>query len=165
MQYSDLPRAGEERATLQAFIDWQRDTLARKCHGLTDAQLRQRSVPPSTLSLLGLVRHMAEVERSWFRRTLRGEHAPPRYYSDSDPDGDFNNLESVPASEAFAAWRDECEHSRAIVASHDLGALGRQRDGTQVSLRWILTHMIEEYSRHNGHADLLRERLDGEVGY
>jgi uncharacterized damage-inducible protein DinB len=165
MPYEGLPRTADERATLLAFLDWQRDTLAGKCDGLDDHRLREHSIPPSTLSLLGLVRHMAEVERSWFRRTLAGEHVPPRYYSDADPDGDFNNVDSVPAAEVFAAWRDECEHSRAIVASNGVDALGRTRGGTQVSLRWILTHMIEEYSRHNGHADLLRERIDGAVGY
>jgi uncharacterized damage-inducible protein DinB len=118
------------------------------------------------LSLLGLVRHMAEVERSWFRRTLAGEAAPPLYYSDSDPDGDFDWVEGAEVDAAFAAWRAECDHARELIAKMDsLDYVGHQRrSGERVSLRWILVHMIEEYARHNGHADLLRERIDGAVG-
>jgi uncharacterized damage-inducible protein DinB len=165
VQYEDLQRNSDERTTLMAFLEWQRATLARKCDGLNGDQLRQRSAPPSTLSLLGLVRHMADVERGWFRRTLEGEAVPPIYSSDSDPDGEFDNVDAAEVEEAFASWRGECERSREIVSAHELEDTGRQRTGTVVSLRWILNHMIEEYSRHNGHADLLRERIDGAVGY
>jgi uncharacterized damage-inducible protein DinB len=159
----DPPSTGDERALLEAFLEFHRATLARKCDGLDAAQLRRRSVPPSSLSLLGLVRHMAEVERSWFRRTLAGEDAPPRYYSEDDPDGDFDNLDDADPAEAFAAWRSECEHARRLAAAASLEQTGRRR-GEAYSLRWILLHMIEEYARHNGHADLLRERIDGAVG-
>jgi uncharacterized damage-inducible protein DinB len=165
MGYEDLPRVAGERDTLLAFLDWQRDTLAWKCEGLSDDQLRQRSVPPSTLSLLGLVRHAADVERSWFRRTLAGEDVPSRFSSEDDPDGDFDNVETADVAEAFAAWREECDQAREIVARRDLDATGRHRTGREVSLRWILNHVIEEYSRHNGHADLLRQRVDAAVGY
>ena len=127
--------------------------------------MRQRAVQPSTLSLLGLLRHMAGVERWWFRRTLVQEDVPALYPSDIDPDADFNDIGSAGVDEALATWEDECERSRAIVDGHSLDDTGRHDNGEAVSLRWILVHMIEEYSRHNGHADLLRERIDGAVGY
>jgi uncharacterized damage-inducible protein DinB len=128
-------------------------------------QLRQRSAPPSTLSLLGLVRHMAEVERGWFRRTIAGEDVAQIYTSDADPDGEFDNVDTADVDEALATWRDECRSGDEIASARDLDATGRQRTGRVVSLRWVLMHMVEEYSRHNGHADLLRERIDGAVGY
>jgi len=165
VEYSTLPRVADELTTLAAFLEWQRATLARKCEGLTIDEMRRRSAPPSTLSLLGLVRHMADVERGWFRRTLAQEDVPARYSSDADPDGDFDNVDAADVDEAFAAWRDECDRAREIVAAHALDDVGVQRTGRTASLRWILVHMIEEYSRHNGHADLLRERIDGAVGY
>jgi len=151
---------------LTAWLDWHRETLALKCAGLTDAQLRERSAPPSTLSLLGLVRHMADVERAWFRRVLAREDAPPIHYGPDDPDGDFDNVDTASAAEAFATWRAEVEHARELVAAQpDLEVTGvSQRTGKTVSLRWILVHMIEEYARHNGHADILRERIDGSKG-
>ena len=127
--------------------------------------MRRRAVEPSTLSLLGLLRHMAGVERSWFRRTLAQEDVPPLHSSDADPDVDFNDVDTATVDVALATWTAECEMSRAIVEAHDLDDTGRQRSGQSVSMRWILVHMIEEYSRHNGHADLLRERIDGAVGY
>jgi uncharacterized damage-inducible protein DinB len=127
--------------------------------------LRERAAPPSTLSLLGLVRHLTDVERGWFRRTLDQEDVPDLYSTDADPDGDFDNVDRASADETFTAWRSACDESRQIVASRQLGDTGRNRQGQIVSLRWILVHMVEEYSRHNGHADLLRERIDGAVGY
>ncbi|HSO92943.1 MAG TPA: DinB family protein [Candidatus Dormibacteraeota bacterium] len=163
--YAEIPRAADERVTLLAFLDWQRATLARKCEGLTAVQLRERAVAPSTLSLLGLVRHMADVERGWFRRTLALEQVPDVFASVADPDGDFNGVDEADVGEAFTAWRAECEQARQIVAARSLEETGRHRTGTPVSLRWILVHMIEEYSRHNGHADLLRQRIDGATGY
>jgi hypothetical protein len=108
---------------------------------------------------------MAEVERVWFRGTLAREDAPPLYCSDSDPDGEFDNVDSAGSDEAFAAWAEECERARQIVAARALEDEGRQKSGRSVSMRWILVHMIEEYSRHNGHADLLRQHIDGAVGY
>jgi len=158
------PYEADERTTLNGFLDYQRATLAWKCAGLSDAQLRERAVSPSTMSLLGLVRHMADVERSWFRRCLDREDAPPLFYSDDDPDGEFDNVDTADVAEAFATWEAECAYSRKAVAaapSFDVMATGRKR---HFSLRWIMSHMIEEYARHNGHADLLRERLDGATG-
>ena len=163
-QRIDAPYQAGERATLDAWLDYHRATLAIKCEGLDDSQLRERSAPPSTLSLLGLVRHMAEVERGWFRRTLAGEQAPPLYYSDSDPDGEFDHVDTADVVEAFATWREECDHARSLVAAAESLEVTGTRRGEAISLRWILTHMIEEYARHNGHADLLRQRIDGAVG-
>lgn len=152
-----------ERAMLEAWLDFHRDTLRWKCQGLTADQLRARSVPPSGMSLLGLVRHLAEVERSWFRRVLAGEDAPPRWYDDEHPDGDFDGVDDADPDEAFAAWADEVEAARAVAARHGLDDTGL-RHGEPCSLRWIYVHLIEEYARHNGHADLLRERIDGATG-
>ncbi len=163
----DPPNAAEERPMLVAWLEYHRATLALKCDGLPDEQLRSRAVPPSTLSLLGLVRHMADVERTWFRRSLRGEVAAPHFWSDESPDGDFDEVDQADVAADLATWHDECDAARAIVeATPSLDELERRegRPGGPVSLRWILIHMIEEYARHNGHADLLREQLDGAVG-
>jgi len=161
----DPPLVAQEREMLDAWLDYHRATLAVKCEGLTDDQLRAQAVPPSSLSLLGLVRHMGEVERSWFRRVLSGEQAPPRYYSDENPDGDFDDVADAGVAEAFGYWRDECAHARErVAAAPSLDVTGTGRQGEGYSLRWIMVHMIEEYARHNGHADLLRERIDGTVG-
>jgi uncharacterized damage-inducible protein DinB len=165
VEYEDIPRNGDERSTLLAFLEWQRRTLARKCAGLELDQLRIRSVEPSTLSLLGLVRHMADVERGWFRRTLAGEDIEYRYSTDDDIDGEFDNVDAADVSEALASWDEERARADDIVSRRALDATGHRRDGTEVSMRWILNHMIEEYSRHNGHADLLRQRIDGATGY
>jgi uncharacterized damage-inducible protein DinB len=165
VDYEEIPRTGDERSTLLAFLVWQRATLARKCEGLDADQLRIRSAEPSTLSLLGLVRHMADVERGWFRKTLAGEEIEYHYSSDEDIDGEFDNVDSADVDEAFATWRDECAHADEIISRRALEATGHRHDGQEVSMRWILVHMVEEYSRHNGHADLLRERIDGATGY
>jgi uncharacterized damage-inducible protein DinB len=165
MEYDEIPRNDDERTTLLAFLEWERSTLARKCDGLSADQMRQASVPPSNLTLLGLVRHMADVERGWFRRTLAGEDIEDRYSSDADPDGDFDNIADADVEEAFASWHEECGIADEIMSRRALEATGRQRTGREVSMRWILNHMIEEYSRHNGHADLIREAIDGATGY
>jgi uncharacterized damage-inducible protein DinB len=165
VDYEEIPRTGDERSTLLAFLEWQRATLARKCEGLEADQLRLRAAEPSTLSLLGLVRHMADVELSWFRKILAGEDVGYYYSSDEDIDGDFDNVDTADVEEAFATWRDECAHADEIISRRSLDATGHRRDGQEVSMRWILVHMGEEYSRHNGHADLLRERIDGATGY
>ena len=160
------PFSAAERPMLESWLDYHRGTLAFKCDGLSVEQLRRRAVPPSTLSLLGLVRHMAEVERSWFQRTIVGRDAPPLYYSEEDRDGDFDNVDDADPDEAFATWGRECETAREILAGipslDDFAA--KQRSGESVSVRWILVHMIEEYARHNGHADLLRQCIDGATG-
>jgi uncharacterized damage-inducible protein DinB len=166
------PLEAAERPMLESWLEYHRATLALKCEGLDDEQLRLRSVPPSAMSLVGLVRHMAEVERYWFREVLSGERLPALYCTDDDRDADFNDVDEASGTEAFAAWRTECDLARSIAARQpDLGASGarpgkesRPDSGRQISLRWILVHMIEEYARHNGHADLLRERIDGVVG-
>jgi uncharacterized damage-inducible protein DinB len=160
------PRSAPEREMLEAWLDFHRLTLERKCSGLSPAQLRRRAVPPSALSLLGLVRHMAEVERGWFRRALANEVAPPHYRSDQAPNAAFDHVDMADVAEAFTTWRAECAHARTVVASFsDLDEMGRDemRPG-RPSVRWVLVHMIEEYARHNGHADLLSEVIDGVVG-
>jgi uncharacterized damage-inducible protein DinB len=161
------PTLGDERATLVEYLRYQRLTLELKCSGLDAADLARRSVEPSTLSLLGLVRHLADVERSWFRRVMAGQDAPPHYSSGTDRDGDFDGAVPDPevVAEAWRTWRDEVAFSDRFVAeAPDLDVLGQTRDQGPVSLREVLVHMVEEYARHNGHADLLRERIDGRVG-
>ncbi len=165
------PRAGgkplgDERETLVEFLRSQRLTLQLKCQGLDAGQLASRSVEPSTMSLLGLVRHMAEVERTWFRRRFAGQDVLKRYQSETEPDGDFDGAvadQSV-VDEAWAAWQDEVTFAEGFVGETDLGFVGHDGAGGPFSLRELLVHMIEEYARHNGHADLLRERLDGRIG-
>lgn len=152
---------------LASYLDFHRDTLAMKCDGLSDEQLRNRAVSPSTLSLLGLVRHMAEVERGWIQNRLQGADRPYIYCSeDEDPDGDFDNIDDADVAEAFDTWREQCAISRrAVTDAESLDVIVKNAPrGRHVSLRWIMLHLIEEYARHNGHADLLRERIDGATG-
>ena len=158
------PLAGDERSSLKAWLDYHRDTLLMKCAGLTADQLRARSVPPSSLSLLGLVRHMAEVERSWFRRRVSGEDIGWLYCTDANPDGDFDDVDTADPEADFAAFRAEGAAARQATAGRELDAIFLNREGRTLDLRWAFIHMIEEYARHNGHADLLRERIDGVVG-
>jgi uncharacterized damage-inducible protein DinB len=160
------PRLGDERATLTEYLRGQRLTLQLKCEGLDAEQLARRAVQPSTMSLLGLLRHLAEVERGWFRRRFAGHDVPRRYQSETDPDGDFDGAVADPTvvAEAWAAWREEVAFSEQFTRETDLGFVGVDSDGVPISLRELLVHMIEEYARHNGHADLLRERIDGRLG-
>ena len=155
-----------ELSMLNVWLDFHRATLAGKCSGLTDEQLRVRAVPPSTLSLLGLLRHLTEVERYWFQKVFAGSDLAPLYWTDANEDGDFDDVDDADVSSAVARFSEACQTSRVITAeAASLDATGvKQRDSQDVSLRWILVHMIEEYARHNGHADLLRERIDGVVG-
>ncbi|MGW4683652.1 DinB family protein [Streptomyces sp. NPDC004244] len=166
------PATGDERSILTDVLEAQRATLELKCAGL-GAELALRPVEPSTLSLLGLVRHLADMERRWFRQVLAGQEAPARFSSAADPDGDFDFAGAGrpgpgtggAAEEAWEAWRAEVAFARAFTAAApDLDAEGEDGWRGRVSLRWVLVHMIEEYARHNGHADLLRERIDGSVG-
>ncbi|MFC5802730.1 DinB family protein [Streptomyces formicae] len=161
------PTLAGERAMLEGWLDFHRETLAVKCAGLDDEQLRERAVPPSELSLLGLVRHMADVERTWFRRVLAAEDAPPLYYSKEDPDGEFHLTGEDTWEAAQGAWQAEIARARELAASRSLDdrAAGTNTSGEPFNLRWIYVHMIEEYARHNGHADLLRERIDGSTGF
>ena len=157
-----------ERQTLEQCLDYQRDTLWSKCAGLTPAQLKERPVSPSGLSLLGLVRHMTDVERQWFRLHAAGEDLPYVYYtSDDNPDCDFDDLDEADAEANLDGFRQEIEAARAAVASKDLddvvASRGHHPERVR-NIRWIFLHMIEEYARHNGHADLLRERIDGTTG-
>ena len=160
------PRLGGERATLTEFLRCQRLTLELKCEGLDTGQMALRSVQPSTMSLLGLVRHMAEVERKWFRIRFAERDEPNRYQTADDPDADFNGAvpDSGVVANAWAAWREETAFADEFIADHDFDFVGKDSEGEPVSLRELLVHMIEEYARHNGHADLLRERIDGRVG-
>ena len=149
---------------LTAYLDYQRATFAWKCAGLSEAQLRARPVGTSALTLLGLLRHLADVERSWFRRTIAGQEAPPLYYTGPhDRESQFTAIGEADAARAFAVWRRECEAARAVVNLRNLNSVGIHAEA-DVSLRWVLLHMIEEYARHNGHADLVREAIDGAVG-
>ena len=159
----------DERTMLENWLDYHRATLEWKCEGLTPEQLCERSVPPAIMSLAGLVRHMADVERSWFRRVLANEDTPGIYFSlDDEVDNDSDFLLAAPTTydADFSGWQAEVAAARANAAAvTSLDALGgRKRHGKDVSLRWIYVHMIEEYARHNGHADFIRERIDGEVG-
>jgi uncharacterized damage-inducible protein DinB len=156
-----------ERATLLDYLRAYRLTMEMKCSGLDAAQLARRSVPPSTMSLLGLIRHMADVERNWFRRVMAHADAPPLYWSEDVPEADWLGAVADPAvvDDAWRAWRDEVDFAEKFVADFpELGIKGTNRDGSSVALRSVLVHMIEEYARHCGHADLLRERIDGRVG-
>ena len=163
------PTVADERTMLCGWLDWHRETLATKCAGITPEQLATRAAAPSSLSLLGLVRHLTDVERGWFRNLLSGEDTPPIYFTDADRDGDFDNVDPATTDAAvvdatFDAWRAQCARARDIVAALPSLDEVRTRRGHDVSARWVLIHMIEEYARHNGHADLLRERIDGAVG-
>ncbi len=159
----DPPLDGDELATLVGFLEYHRQTLLVKCAGLTDSQLRRRAVPPSSLSLLGLVRHLSEVERGWFQRGVMGEAAPPLYWSESNRDGDFDDVDDADVASAFDEFARECARSREILATRSLDDTFVRRSET-ISIRWLLAHLIEEYARHNGHADLLREVIDGVTG-
>ncbi|WP_406859568.1 DinB family protein [Streptomyces sp. HUAS MG47] len=160
------PTLAGERESLESWLEFHRATLAVKTEGLNDAQLRTASAPPSDLTLFGLVRHMAEVERHWFRRILSDEDAPPLYTTEDDRDKDFDPDPEDTFEEAHATWQAEIARARELAAARtldDIGA-GKHRTGTQFNLRWIYVHMIEEYARHNGHADLVREAIDGVTG-
>ncbi|MEW1635511.1 DinB family protein [Streptomyces sp. NPDC093801] len=160
------PLTGDERETLRAFLDFHRATLAWKCDGLTDEELRRRASPPSTLSLLGLVRHMAEVERQWFRRTIGGDTEVPHLWSDSRDFQAAYDASGATRAEAFAAWEAEVAHSRTVEAAAESLEVTAYvpRWEEDASLRLVMLHMIHEYARHNGHADFLREAIDGTVG-
>jgi len=157
-----------ELATIREYLSNYRLTLRMKCEGLSPEQLATRSVPPSTLSLLGLVRHMARVEQNWFQRALQGHRDVPRlYWSEDDHDVDFNGAvgDPVVVEEAFATWQAQIEAADEwLNALTDLDAVVLTHRGEEACVRDILIHMIEEYARHCGHADLLRECVDGRTG-
>ena len=153
-----------ERRAVEELLEHHRATLLWKCGGLTGEQLAQRGCPPSTLSLLGLVRHMAEVERSWFRVRVAGESID-RIYGDWDVA--FDDLDPARAAEDFATYAAEVDAARAVLATKDYDdtfTYQHSRGEDTIDLRALTLHMIEEYARHNGHADLLREAVDGRTG-
>ncbi|OLE26562.1 MAG: hypothetical protein AUG44_12550 [Actinobacteria bacterium 13_1_20CM_3_71_11] len=158
------PTLGDERTTLMEYLRYQRLTLELKCSGLDATDLARRSVEPSTLSLLGLVRHLAEVERTWFRRRMAGQDVP-RLFGERDADFDGAVPDPEVVAQAWELWRAEVEFTNGYVAqAPDLEGTAEVPGYGPVSLREVLVHMVEEYARHNGHADLLRERIDGRIG-
>ena len=169
--FADWPKdevaAADERTTLVGFLDYQRAVLARKAAGLSDQQARMTSCPPSDLTILGLVRHMSDVERGWAQRAMKGGAPEPIYYGsahpDADPDGDFHAPPDATLAEALAAYWAEVAIADRIYAAASLDEIER---GTRAmySLRWILVHLIEEYARHCGQADLIRQAIDGITG-
>jgi uncharacterized damage-inducible protein DinB len=160
---TDEPPVGE-KVILRQYLDRYRMTFEMKCEGLTPEQLATRSVPPSTMSLLGLVRHLARVEHHWFRRVLEGQEDLPRLYrTEEDPDLDFNGAVGTEecVADAWGSWRREVAHAREVYERYD--DLGETFDDPY-EVRDIIVHMVEEYARHAGHADLLRECIDGRTG-
>ncbi|MFI0975557.1 DinB family protein [Streptomyces sp. NPDC021093] len=170
------PLHTDERTMLEAWLDFHRDTLALKCEGLDDTQARLASVPPSAMTMLGLVRHLARVERNWFQGVFADLGVPVEEVTGQDagfaiedvPEGD---AKSGALAAALSEWREAVALGRSLIADaalEDSGTFSREDaeavGSDTVSLRWILVHMIEEYARHNGHADLIREVIDGTTG-
>ena len=157
----------DERRMLEAWLEFHRTTLLLKAEGVDDDERKVRPVASSLLSLHGLVRHMAEVERSWFRRVLQREADAPYLWYDPTVEGsdEMFPLDDANWEEDLAAWQSECEASRTAASGRSLDDTGVTRGGNSCSLRWIYVHMVEEYARHNGHADLIRELVDGSVGW
>ena len=155
----------DERASLVAWLDFHRATLLQKCEGLDGDQLTTRSVPISALTLLGLVRHMWLVEWWWFEHVFADGPSSEPIDTTADPDADFNHLDAANAASNLESFQRQCDHSRLLVAgTPSLDTLSSSSEKAQRDLRWTMVHMIEEYARHNGHADLLREAIDGVVG-
>ncbi|MDQ6525997.1 DinB family protein [Nocardioides sp. LHD-245] len=160
-----IPRVAGEREALAAYLDYYRATVEMKCRGLTPEQARARSMPPSTLSLQGLVRHLAGCERWWFQQNFERRDVPYLFFTDENPNLDFD----LPTDADFVAdletWRHECAVSREILGAHELDDTARPLDWYEdVDLRWLVLRMITEYAQHCGHADLLREGIDGRIG-
>lgn len=161
--FADGPLVGADRPILEAFLAWQRSTLLNICAGLTAEQLALRALPPSNLSLLGLVRHLAKVERVWFRQRATGAPIVAMYDPDRGKNADFDDVDPELAREDFARFREECRLADAAAAAMAFDDTFIANEETY-SLRLVYVHMIAEYARHNGHADLLREVLDGATG-
>jgi uncharacterized damage-inducible protein DinB len=160
-----VPRVADERTMLEAWLDLHRQTLLMKCTGLSAEQLKRRSAAPSTLTLHGLVRHMAEVERDWFRICFAGQALSNLYSTAAQPTADFDDLESADPATDFATFAEEVRLARAVTVGRSLDdTFVHPQRGVAINLRWVYVHMIEEYARHNGHADLLRECIDGVTG-
>jgi uncharacterized damage-inducible protein DinB len=165
VERTDPDKIAVERRALEQWLDHGRQTLLIKCAGLTAGQLRRRAVAPSNLSLLGLIRHLADVERGWLRQCAAREPVPDLYYIKAEPQADFDDIETADAEADLNTYQREIAAARGAVAGMSLDDVvpfpwgGPDRD-----LRWIYLHMIEEYARHNGHADLIRECIDGATG-
>lgn len=161
-----IPFNGPEQLQLESWLDFYRATMLEKCDGLSAAQLKERPVAPSTLSLLGIVRHMTFVEQVWFETTFAGLDTLDYYKTEGDRDADFNDLDSDAVETVFDLYERALRVSRDLASGHDLDERAKKpRTGRDVDLRWIYVHMIEEYARHCGHADLIRELIDGKTGY
>jgi len=162
----DPAATADERTALTHFLADQRAAFERKCEGLDAEQMAERAAEPPSMSLLGLVRHLAGVETGWFRNVMAGGDVPRPFSDPTDPDADFHAAVGDPAlvAEAWDAWRREVAFAEQYVAdAPSLDVTGVERWRGPMSLRWVLIHMIEEYAQHNGHADLIRERIDGQV--
>ncbi|ONI85246.1 hypothetical protein ALI144C_13100 [Actinosynnema sp. ALI-1.44] len=160
----DGPFVGDERAVLLEFLEYQRATLLWKCSGLTGEQLARRGVSPSPLSLIGLVRHMTDVEAGWFVQRVAGEPPEFRFFDVAPDDFEFTDASAETAEEDYAHLLAAMDKSRAALAGVSLDHTFEHPKMGTVSTRWVVAHMIEEYARHNGHADFLREQIDGETG-
>ena len=158
------PYEGDERATVEGFLDFHRDTLLWKCAGLTPEQLRLRPLPTTNLSLHGLVRHLADVERGWFRESVAGEKVEPIFFTEQNPDLDIDPPADADPLADIEVFKAEVERVRAVMKDRPLDSTFVSRRGRTISVRWVYVHMIEEYARHNGHADLLRQAIDGVTG-
>ena len=161
---TDPPYAGDELETLTGFLDFLRDTLLWKCAGLTPDQLRLRPLPFTNLSLHGLVRHAADVERFWFRESVAGEDVPRLFSAEDDHDLDIDPPAEADPVADVEVYKAELARVRAAVAGRPLDSTFVSRRGNTMTVRWVFVHMIEEYARHNGHADLIRQAIDGVVG-
>ncbi|KQX70099.1 DinB family protein [Angustibacter sp. Root456] len=163
-EYATNLLTGTEREQLESWLDTHRQTLLWKCEGLTEQQLKTPASPPSTLTLLGLVRHLADCERWWFQKIAAGLDVPDLYGTDDDPDADLDAYAAADAAADLETFRQEVVAAREATAGLSLDHVVRSPRGNDMNLRWIYVHMIEEYARHNGHADFLREQLDGTTG-
>lgn len=160
-----IPRVAAERESLAAYLEYYRGTVEMKCRDLTPEQARTKSIPPSTLSLHGLVRHLAGVERWWFQQNFERRDVPLLFVTAAEPNGDFDPPSDANFDADLDAWRVECAISREIVAAHDFDDTSRPLDWHEdVDLRWLMLRMITEYAQHCGHIDLLREGIDGQTG-
>jgi hypothetical protein len=158
----------DERSTLEGMLDWGRQTVLSKCAGLSDEDLRRRAVEPSTLCLIGIWRHLADCEAYWMVQVFLGiDGANLGLYDPGSTGADFDDVAEATATETSATFHRRVARSKEIAGAADLADIsaGKLWDGRQVSLRWIYAHMIDEYARHGGHCDLLRERIDGQTGY
>jgi hypothetical protein len=161
----DEPFIADERAMLEGFLNWNRASLLARCSGLTGGQLAERAVPPSNLSLLGLVRHLTDVERTWFRIRFGAEQLDRAYARPERPDAAFEEVDGAHAERDLGRLTAEQEAARRAVARLPLNAVYHSERWGEMSLRWAYSHLIAEYAGHCGHADLIRERIDGRTGW